>query len=118
MRPFTLAVFVLFAFQTLAQDFYEGVQQIGKIQHYAITESSGLIPSRRYPGVLWTHNDSGNPFLFAIDQHGKFIGAFHIPSAKLIDWEDVAIDNQGYLYLSDSGSNHMLRRHVAVHRIA
>ena len=33
-----------------------------------IPESSGLALSRRTPGLLWTHNDSGNePFIFAVD---------------------------------------------------
>src|SRR5438045_1318372 len=119
MRPLTVAILALLALQAHADPQAYTVTQVGTIQHFDITESSGLIPSRRYPGVLWTHNDSPHhrhQFLFAINQQGKSIGAFEVPGT-LIDWEDIAVDNQGYLYLSDSGSNHMVRRHVAVHRV-
>ena len=33
-----------------------------------VRESSGLAVSRAYPGVFWTHNDSGDrPRLYALD---------------------------------------------------
>ena len=36
-----------------------------------ITESSGLTLSARFPGVLYTHNDSdGDPAVYAVDQSG------------------------------------------------
>ena len=36
----------------------------------ALVEVSGLAAGRRNPDVLWTHNDSGNGPVFAIDQAG------------------------------------------------
>src|SRR6266568_6264490 len=36
-----------------------------------LVESSGVAVSRAYPGVLWTHNDSGDgPYLYATDLRG------------------------------------------------
>jgi len=33
-----------------------------------LIESSGVAVSHTYPGVLWTHNDSGDgPYLYATD---------------------------------------------------
>jgi hypothetical protein len=92
------------------------VTQIGRLSHSAISESSGLVASRRYPGILWTHNDGGQQFLFAVDQTGKMLSAFSVPG-NLIDWEDIAIDKAGNLYLADTGSNGMVRTHVAIHRV-
>src|SRR5688572_16033969 len=92
------------------------VVQVGRLRHFAITESSGLVASRQYPGVLWTHNDGGFQFLFAVNKFGLKHGAFQVPG-NLIDWEDIATDNAGNLYLADIGINGMFRTHVAVHRV-
>lgn len=91
-----------------------GVYRMGRLQHFAMDESSGLQASRQYPGVLWTHNDGGAAFLFAINARGKMIRAF-TAGANLIDWEDIAIDHKGFIYLADIGTNGMPRTHSAVH---
>ena len=45
-----------------------------KIDFDQITESSGLVKSRKYPSVYWTHNDSGDSArIFAITEIGKII---------------------------------------------
>lgn len=95
----------------------EGVIQVGTISHFAISEGSGLTASSRYPGVIWTHNDGGYQFLFAINRAGDYLGAFQVTGANLIDWEAVASDGNGNLYLADIGGNGIERTHVAVHRL-
>jgi hypothetical protein len=87
-----------------------------------ITESSGLICSRRTPGVLWTHNDSGDgPYLFAIDRHGRTLARFTVPNAKNNDWEDIAwgLDARGKpeIYVGDIGDNDRNRNDTAVYRL-
>src|SRR5688500_14952074 len=64
-RPlFSVVAVCALAVGAAAQD---AVTRAGTIAHFAITESSGLAASRRFPGVIWTHNDSSsNPFLFAM----------------------------------------------------
>ncbi len=93
------------------------VWRVGTIDHFAMTEGSGLAASRRYPGVIWTHNDGGYPFVFAVSETGQYLGAFQVVGANLIDWEAVGIDNDGNLYLADIGSNGLARTHIAVHRV-
>jgi hypothetical protein len=96
-----------------------GVSRIALIQHYALTESSGLAASRQYPGVLWSHNDTGDPtFLFALNRRGEHLGAFEVQDANLIDWEATTFDEFNRLYFADTGTNGMLRSHSAVHRAA
>ena len=95
----------------------EGVVQVGHIGHFAISEGSGLTASSRYPGVIWTHNDGGYQFLFAVNRAGDYLGAFQVTGANLIDWEAVASDGNGNLYLADIGANGIERTHVAVHRL-
>ncbi|MEE8349784.1 MAG: hypothetical protein V3R94_09455 [Acidobacteriota bacterium] len=61
--------------------------------------------SQRYEDVLWTHNDSKNaPEIFAIDGRGKLIGAYLVPDAENHDWEDIAMDQNGNLFLLDNAS--------------
>src|SRR5687768_8112521 len=98
IRKLIYSVLLGLALEAAAQ--FDGVTQIGRMRHFAIAESSGLTVSRRYPGVIWTHNDGGFQFLFAVNRSGKFLGGFQVPG-NLVDWEDIAIDNGGNLYLAD-----------------
>src|SRR5687768_1659587 len=92
------------------------VVQTGKIDDPRITESSGVVASRQHPKVLWTHNDGGKKeTLFAITREGKTLAEFRIAGAKLEDWEDIAIDNEGHLYLADTGDNGAKRKSIAVY---
>ncbi|MFO0950915.1 MAG: hypothetical protein U0835_07120 [Isosphaeraceae bacterium] len=61
--------------------------------------------SRRHPGVFWVHNDSGNPpRLFAVRVDGSLIREYAV-QAPNVDWEDIAVDDEGHLYLGDIGNN-------------
>lgn len=91
--------------------------QIGYIDDPAIPESSGVIASRKYPGVFWTHNDSGNPpQIFAIDRTGKTIGTFAVQQ-KNRDWEDIAQDEAGHIFIGEIGNNYGRHNDLAVYQI-
>jgi hypothetical protein len=95
------------------------VTRIGALEHYALKESSGLAASPKYPGVFWSHNDTVEPpFLFALNRDGKHLGAYEVQDARLIDWEAIAFDEAGHLYLADTGSDGLVRTHSAIHRVA
>ena len=58
--------------------------------------------------MFWTHNDGGGPkkqVLYAIDREGNTRAAFPVIGATFHDWEDIAIDDAGHLYLGDIGNN-------------
>jgi hypothetical protein len=91
-----------------------------------LNESSGLAISRSQPGVLWSHNDSGDaPTVYAIDQSGRLLATVPIAGADARDWEDmssgpcpasVAAEASGRcLYLADIGDNDRVRTSVAVY---
>lgn len=89
-----------------------------RFEEPAINESSGLVKSRRLDGVFWTHNDSGDrPRLFAVTRDGRSIGAVEVLNARNVDWEDIAIDDVGFLYLCDIGNNRNRRTDLAVYRV-
>jgi len=95
-----------------------GVRQIGVIANPTITESSGLAASSRYPGVFWTHNDGRRkPVLYAISREGKSIADFPVTGARMDDWEDIAADTEGHLYLADIGNNDSKDRELGVFKI-
>jgi len=97
-----------------------GVRLIGRISDPRIKESSGVIASRRYPNVFWTHNDGGGPkkqVLYAIDREGKTLAAFPVVGPRFHDWEDIAIDDSGNLYLGDIGNNDSKENKLAVYEI-
>ena len=78
---------------------------LGHMTHKAIREASGIVQSRRHPGIFWVHNDSGNPpALFAVTKTGKLVREFAV-SVPNIDWEDITIDDHGHLFLGDIGNN-------------
>jgi hypothetical protein len=81
------------------------LEPLGRLGDPAIREASGIVRSRRHPGVFWVHNDSGNPpALFAVRRDGSLIRAYTV-GAPNIDWEDIATDDDDHLYLGDIGNN-------------
>ena len=93
----------------------------GTFQNPRLTESSGVVASRRYPGVYWTFNDSGNPAeLFATDSTGRDFGNFEVSRAKNYDWEAIARGPCGKaecLYIADTGDNDEIRPSVRLYRV-
>ncbi len=68
-----------------------------------IAESSGLLYAGN--GILWTHGDSDTrPVLYAFDTLGVLLDSI-IVAAPNIDWETLASDSSGYLYIGDIGNN-------------
>ena len=103
-----------------SQEIAPGVRLLARISDPRIKESSGVIASRRYPGVFWTHNDGGGPkkqVLYGIDREGKTRAAFQVTGAMFHDWEDIAIDDAGHLYLGDIGNNDSKKDMLAVYEI-
>ena len=95
-----------------------GVQHIGYISDPRITESSGVIVSRTYTNVFWTHNDGPKSYtLFGITRGGQTVASFHVAGVLLHDWEDIAIDSEHHVYIGDIGNNDARRFSIAVHQI-
>jgi hypothetical protein len=96
-----------------------GVTEIGRIQHPLITESSGVVMSHNNTNVFWTHNDGGGrrQVLYAMSRTGGPLGEFRVTGAMVQDWEDIASDRKGHLYIGDIGNNDARRRELAVYEI-
>jgi hypothetical protein len=95
---------------------------LANLEDPAISESSGIVASRRNPGIFWTHNDSGDTArVFAFDRAGRSRGTFRVEGAQARDWEDIAAGpgparGETYLYVGDIGDNRREREQVVVYR--
>ena len=90
--------------------------EIARITDRRISEASGIVASRTFAGVYWTHNDGDDNHLFAIARDGSVVGTAKL-DANVHDWEDIAIDEFGGLYVADTGNNSGARKHLEVHRL-
>ena len=95
----------------------------GVFQRPGLRESSGVAASRAHPGLLWTHNDSGDgPFIYATDTAGADFGRLRVAGATAIDWEDIALapcpqTDGSCLYIADTGDNNEVRPTVTVYAV-
>ena len=109
--------------QAQQSDFKQG-KQVGRIQSKLLDEISGMVASRKNPGVLWVHNDSGDRAqIYAIDVRGRLLSTFLVTGASARDWEDISVgpgplDNESYLYIADVGDNRAMHKTVTVYRVS
>jgi hypothetical protein len=93
------------------------ISKIGNLPS-VVDESSGLANSTK-PGSYWTHNDSGGkPELYEIDKKGKLLSTRTVLNAKNTDWEDLAEDRNGNLYIGDFGNNSNKRQDLNIYKLS
>ncbi len=67
---------------------------------------------------IWMINDSGNSSnLFGVDKQGTIQKVLKI-NAKNHDWEDLASDEKGNLYIGDFGNNSNTRKNLRILKVA
>ncbi|WP_224998342.1 hypothetical protein [Cesiribacter sp. SM1] len=82
----------------------------------ALAESSGL--EHAGGGSFWTMRDSGGPAaLYRIGADGQLLDTLSLP-LRNIDWEDLARDTEGNLYIGDFGNNQNRRRNLMIYRLS
>src|SRR5262245_4271019 len=93
------------------------LERVGKLEHPAIAEASGIVASRKHEGIFWVHNDSGHPpALFAVKRDGTLVREYRV-AVPNVDWEDIATDDDGHLYVGDIGNNGCILPLRVVYRI-
>lgn len=97
------------------------VKPTGRIEIPDLSECSGVVQSRRNPKIYWAINDSGDgPFLYAMDRKGRANDSgskIRVEGAKNVDWEALAMDDQGNLIVGDVGNNDSVRRDLTLYWI-
>ncbi len=88
-----------------------------------LDESSGVVESRRRPGIFWTHNDSGDAaWLYTTDSLGSDLGRIFVRNARNVDWEDISFgrcprSSGGCIYVGDIGDNNARRGSIRIYII-
>jgi hypothetical protein len=87
-----------------------------------LPELSGLAASRRHPGILYAHNDSGDTArFFALNERAELQAEMDVPGAVATDWEDIAVGPcpiGSCVYVGDIGDNNARRTEYVIYRIA
>lgn len=100
-----------------------GCQLVGSPQRLPaiLRETSGVAWSRSHPGVLFSHNDSGDEArIFALDVDGRLLGEIPLARARNRDWEDLATADcaeGSCIYLADTGDNGETRNRIFLYRV-
>ena len=85
-----------------------------------LPESSGLAIGRRTPGLIWSHNDSGNAaVLFGFDAAGSMRARVRVPIVTR-DWEDISwahCASGDCLIIGDIGDNRLARTRIKIYRV-
>lgn len=89
-----------------------------------LSEISGVAASRTNPGILYVHNDSGNPDqVYLTDENGDNKGTLTLTPVGNRDWEDIAVgpgpvSGKNYVYVGDIGDNKSQNPSVLIYRFA
>ncbi|WP_264542211.1 MULTISPECIES: hypothetical protein [Flavobacterium] len=68
---------------------------------------------------LWAIEDSGNENeLYELDEKGEVIHSVIISNATNTDWEDLASDTEGNIYIGDFGNNDNDRTDLCIYKIS
>jgi hypothetical protein len=95
----------------IQKDLFEQGVIAGVLDSKKIDEASGLAASHTYPGMLWTHNDSGDKArIFLIDSIGRYQATVLLKGFTNRDWEDIAVGpgperDKTYVYVGEIGDN-------------
>ncbi len=111
------SIFFLFIILILftASKNQEVINHFKKLKSVALSldlkEQSGLAESRLNPGLVYVHEDSGNPNkIYAFDHTGNLKTSIYLPTTFNRDWEDICVSTGPekeafYIYLADIGNN-------------
>ena len=101
-------------FQIKSRDYT--IERVGKMAKTEVPESSGLALTA--DGNFWTHADGGNkPVLYKVNAAGELLQTLEIPHTSNLDWEDLAHDEAGNIYIGDFGNNANNRRNLRIFRV-
>jgi len=120
-RPFVFTLVALSSLSAVPTGAQQACRAVGQLMSVKeLPEASGVATSRRVSGLLWLHNDSGQPVLFAVASDGTLRGRVRISGAGVGDWEDIDVGPcpQGScVYIGDIGDNNAKRRDVVIYRV-
>ncbi|MDB5142478.1 MAG: hypothetical protein JWQ66_1191 [Mucilaginibacter sp.] len=101
---------------------FNPVPVVNDLARKDLLEISGVAASRINPGILYIHNDSGNPNqVYLTDGSGADKGTLTLTPVGNRDWEDIAVGpgpvaGVSYVYVGDIGDNDSKYPSVFIYR--
>ena len=81
-----------------------------------LDENSGIVSLEQHK--IWLIEDNGNTDeVFEVNFEGQLLRKFKVTNAKNTDWEDLTKDDDGNLYISDTGNNANKRKDLVIYKI-
>lgn len=81
-----------------------------------LKENSGIVSYEK--ATAWFIADNGNKDnLYKVDFKGDIVKKLEVKNAKNTDWEDLAKDKKGNLYIGDFGNNDNTRKNLVVYKV-
>jgi hypothetical protein len=113
MKAFLVFIFIFSCFSIKAQELeYFSTSKLDK----KISESSGVVTAT--DSTFYTINDSGNKsILYEVNKQGTIKREIKIES-KNLDWEDLAKDEEGNVYIGDIGNNVNSRKDLRILKLS
>lgn len=93
----------------------------GQLKHVAdfpntLDEVSGILYVE--DSTIWAIEDGGNKDeIYKVDFNGDILKTFEVKNAKNIDWEDITKDQNGNIYIADTGNNGSDRKNLVIYKI-
>ena len=90
---------------------FDAIPVVHDLARTDLLEISGVAASRLNPGILYIHNDSGNPNqVYLTNGNGDDEGTLTLTPVGNRDWEDIAVGpgpvpGKNYVYVGDIGDN-------------
>ena len=101
---------------------FNSIPIVNALARQDLLEVSGVAASRTNPGILYIHQDSGDPNqVYLTDGSGADKGTLTLTSVGNRDWEDIAVGpgpiaGVNYVYVGDIGDNDSKYSSVFVYR--
>ncbi|MEM9001043.1 MAG: hypothetical protein AAGB24_12335 [Bacteroidota bacterium] len=116
MNKYCTALCAVFLLSCTQQYYYGDLTFLGKLPH-KLNEVSGIVTLN--DSIAWVIEDNGNKdHLYAINLQGKLVKDLNVKSAKNNDWEDLAKDGNGNLFIGDFGNNYNHRKNLAIYKVS
>jgi len=112
MKKIVSILLVIFCFTnfSMAQINVLKISKLSKI----LAETSGLIYYKNK--FLITHNDGGNKSkIYILNTKGLILKTIKVNKSKNKDWEDLAQDDKGNIYIGDFGNNFNTRKKLHIY---
>ena len=82
-----------------------------------LKENSGMAVGK--DSTIWMINDSGGADkIYQTNFKGKLLKEFEVKNARNKDWEDMARDKDGNVYIADTGNNANKRKDLVIYKIS